>query len=178
VYLRDQKERIVVFPDVAVGDTIVPRSRKTTVRGYFPGYFFEAPRFSRDTLFGDSTINIVAPKNVSLKVALLGEGLADHAVDQAGAIRHTITYHALPRSRSEVGATSPPDRDPRILISTFRDYEELAQKFWDGARPQGQVIPEVAALADISAIRSAFHCVCAPPPSSASRIPNGSPRSR
>src|SRR5262249_32356612 len=40
------------------------------------------------------------------------------------------------------------DHDPRLLISTFKDYEELGRAYWAEATKRAVVTPEIQALAD------------------------------
>ena len=44
--------------------------------------------------------------------------------------------------------TSPVDRDARVLVSTFQNYEELGRAYWAEAAPKAKVTPEIAALAE------------------------------
>jgi hypothetical protein len=148
MYTRDLKLRTVIFPDVAVGDTIVLTTRRTMMSGVFSNHFIDQMLFSRASSIADSTVRIAAPKELPLKIVVYGEGLDDQVVEEADTTRHTIRYHPRPRVQAEPGATSPMDRDPRILISTFKNYEEQAQSYWEMTAPQVRVTPEIAALAE------------------------------
>jgi transglutaminase superfamily protein len=93
-------------------------------------------------------VRIIAPKDLPLRVAVLGEGLSHQTADEAETVRHLITYRPLPRRPAETGATSAADRDPRVLVSTFRNYEEQGENYWAAASPRITVTEEIAALAD------------------------------
>src|ERR1043166_6856576 len=125
INLRDAKARIVIFPDLAVGDSIVLSTRSDIRAGVFPGQYFYNAVFPRQAPFADSTIQVVAPKDLTLNVAVFGPGIEDRIVDEGGATPHVISYRASPRLADEPGATSPIERDARVSISTFKDYEEL-----------------------------------------------------
>src|SRR5262249_14698244 len=44
--------------------------------------------------------------------------------------------------------TSPLDRDPRVIVSTFRDFEDLGRSWLEAAGSRTRVTPEIAALAE------------------------------
>src|SRR5262249_23832794 len=96
----------------------------------------------------DSKVEVIAPADLPLKVAAQGEGMEQASATEQGEMRHRITYHAQPARAAEDRMTSPLDRDPRIAISTFADYEEMGRSYWAEARSAMEVTPEVARLAD------------------------------
>jgi Domain of Unknown Function with PDB structure (DUF3857)/Transglutaminase-like superfamily len=148
VYLRDLKVVTVIFPNVAVGDTLVLTSRRTILSDSFAGQFEQSIPLPRTVPRADSIFRVIAPSNLPLKVGIQGEGLEQATAVQGSETRHVITYHARPAVPVEAGMTSPLDRDPRISISTFASYEELARSYWDSARAAIEVTPEIAKLAD------------------------------
>jgi transglutaminase-like putative cysteine protease len=148
IYLRDAKTRIVIFPDLAVGDSIVLSTRSDIRGSVFPGQYFYNVVFPRQLPFADSTLQFVAPKDLTLNVAVFGQGIEDRIVEEGGAIRHVISYRGSPRLADEPGATSPLERDARAFISTFKDYEELGRAYWEEASKRATVTPEIQALAD------------------------------
>src|SRR5262249_17266033 len=138
----------VIFPDLAVGDSIVLSTRSDIKSGVFPGHYFHHLVFPRQLPFADSTLQIVAPKELTLNVAALGAGVEDRVVDEGGVVRHVVSYHGSARAADEPGATSPLDRDARVFISTFKDYEELGRAYWAEASKHATVTPEIQALAE------------------------------
>jgi hypothetical protein len=148
VYLRDAKVRTVIFPDLAVGDTIVMTTRTETKAGVFPGHYLHNIIFPPQIPFADCTIRIVIPKDLAVNVAALGNGIEDRVVEDGDAVRHLVTYHAAPRTAEEPGATAPLDHAPRLLVSTFKDYEDLGRAYWTEADKRAALTPEIQALAD------------------------------
>jgi hypothetical protein len=148
VYLRDAKARTVIFPDLAIGDTIVMTTRLETKAGVFPGHYLHNEVFPQQIPFADCTIRIVLPKDLAVNVAVLGKGIEDRVVEDGDVMRHLVTYHAAPRGAEEPGATAPLDHDPRLLVSTFKDYEDLGRAYWAEAEKRAMVTPEIQALAD------------------------------
>jgi hypothetical protein len=148
VYLRDLKVVTVIFPDVAVGDTMVLTTRRAILRDTFAGHLEQLIPFPRTIPFADSTVRVIAPSSLSLKVVAQGEGMERATTTEGGETRHLITYQARPAMLAEDRMTSPLDRDPRVAISTFADYEELGRSYWDAARGAVEVTPEIVRLAE------------------------------
>src|SRR5215470_4790196 len=148
VYLRDLKVSTIIFPDVSVGDTLVLSTRKTIHSDTYAGHFEQMTPFPRTLPRADSTVRVIAPSSLPLKVGVQGEGMTHTATVEGGETRHLITHRARPPVPAEDRMTSPLDRDPSIFVSTFADYEEMGRSYWAAARGATAVTPEVARLAD------------------------------
>jgi hypothetical protein len=148
VYLRDLKVVTVIFPDVSVGDTLVLSTRKIFHSDTFAGHFEQLMPLARNIPRADSTVRVIAPSSLPLKVGVQGEGMEHQAVVEGSETRHLITYRGRPAVPAEERMTSPLDRDPSIFISTFANHEDLARSYWDAARGAIEVTPEIARLAD------------------------------
>jgi transglutaminase-like putative cysteine protease len=148
VYQRDAKVRIVIFPDIAVGDTTVLTTRLESKAEVFPGYYFYNAVFAPQAHYTDCTIRLVVPKGLAINVAVLGGGIEDRVAEDGDVVRHLITYHAAPHAAEEPGATAALDYAPRLLVSTFKDYEELGRAYWAETEKHVAVTPEIQALAD------------------------------
>lgn len=145
VYTRDNKTVTVIFPDVAVGDTLVMTTRKTILGNVFPGHFQILLPLPRTTPYADTTIRVMAPPG--LRLAIEGVDM-EHARSEAGdEVQHVFTYRSRPTQAAEERMTSTLDRDPRLALSTFADHEDLARAYWASARAAIAVTPEIAALA-------------------------------
>lgn len=147
-YLRDLKQRVVIYPDVSVGDTLVLTTRTDQMSQVFPGHAFEVGLFPRNQSYTSARVTIEAPAALDLKVKANGNGARDNVEESDGIRRHTVTFAGNAYRPEEVGAVSPFDRDPSLLISTFKSYEELGAAFGAASAPQAAVTPEIAALAD------------------------------
>jgi Domain of Unknown Function with PDB structure (DUF3857)/Transglutaminase-like superfamily len=145
-YLRDLKQKVVIYPDVAVGDTLVLTTKIEQLSHIFPAHLFEVDIFPRSQSFTTARVTIEAPAALDLQVKATG-GTDD--VEVAGDIRrHTVSFAGSPYRPEEAGAVSPFDRDPVLLASTFKSYEELGRAFGEAAAPKAAVTPEIAALAE------------------------------
>jgi hypothetical protein len=147
VFLRDVKIVTVIFPNVAVGDTLVLTSRKTFHSDTFAGHFEEMIPLARTISRADSTVRVIAPSSLPLRVGVQGEGVQHVATVEGTETRHLIAYRGGPAVPVEERMTSPIDRDPAIFVSTFANYEELARSYWGATRTAIEVTPEIARLA-------------------------------
>jgi hypothetical protein len=148
VYMRDLKQRTVIFQDVQVGDTLVMTHRKETNKSLFPGHFLYGDVFPRSRPFTTAQVIVEAPNELNLEVKAIGTGLTDKVEDSDGVRRHTATLFPQPYLPEEVRAVAPVDRDPALLVSTFSSYEEMGLAYAAAAFPKSVVTPEIAALAD------------------------------
>ena len=82
-YTRDLKERIIIFPNVEVGDTLVMTNKEEMLRGLFPGQFYYADTFPRSIPLVSARIVVEAPKTLDLQVKTLGTGLTDQIESSA-----------------------------------------------------------------------------------------------
>ena len=113
VDIHDEKIRLVIFPDVAVGDTVVLAVRRDIKKPIFPGQYSEV--FAPGNFIAD-TVRVVAPKDMWLNVVGYGLGY-EHTTDRDDStVTHTLVHppmmNGLVRPR-EQGAVAP-------AIATFR----------------------------------------------------------
>jgi hypothetical protein len=146
-YLLDLKIATVIFPDVAVGDTLVMTTRRTIHGDVFPGHLQRMIAFTRDVPRADSTVRVIAPANLPVSVGVQGEGIRHTVTVAETEARHLITHHGLPALPAEDRMTSALDRDPIVFVSTFASYEDMGRSYWAGTRGAIEATPEIAALA-------------------------------
>ena len=147
-YMRDQKQRTVIFPDVQVGDTLVMTHRKETRRGLFPGHLSFSYIFPPSRPFSSAQVVVEAPNDIDLQVKAIGTSLTDMVEDSDGIRRHTVSLQPQTYLPEEAGAVAPVDRDPVLLVSTFKSYEEIGLAYAAATSPKSVVTPEIAALAN------------------------------
>jgi hypothetical protein len=147
-FTRDLKQRTVIFPDVQVGDTLVLTQTKEIKQGLFPGQFYYTGLFPRSQPFSSAQVTVESPDDLDLQVRTIGNGLTDRVEEIGGVRRHTVTLEPQPFLPEEARAVAPIDRDPAVLVSTFKSYPELGLAYAAAALPRAVVTPEIAALAD------------------------------
>ncbi|MBV9484700.1 MAG: DUF3857 domain-containing protein, partial [Frankiaceae bacterium] len=147
-YLRDQKQKTIIYPDVAVGDTLVLSVRLEQGQGTFPGQFTDISLFPRSQSFTAAEVTVDAPVALDLQVRTSGQGLTDEVMVNGDMRHHRIALAPAPYHPEEPKAVSPLDREPMVLISTFKSYEEIGRAYGEAALPKAAVTPQIAALAD------------------------------
>lgn len=147
-FYRDEKQRTVIFPDVGVGDTLVMTSKRVTTWGKTLNDFDERRIFARSAGYTSVRITVEAPASIGLQVKATGNSVVDTVDDAAGLRRYTVSVNPAPYAPDETGAVSVLDRDPVVLLSTYRSYEEVGASYGRDALPRARVTPDIAALAD------------------------------
>jgi transglutaminase-like putative cysteine protease len=148
-YYRDEKQRTVIFPDVGVGDTLVMTSRRMTTWGKTLNDFDERRIFARSAGYTSVRITVEAPAAIGLQVKATGNSVVDIVDDPAAGLRrYTVSVNPAPYAPDEAGAVSVLDRDPVVLLSTYKSYEEVGASYGRNALPKARVTPDIAALAE------------------------------
>jgi transglutaminase-like putative cysteine protease len=153
VYLRDAKTKTLIFPSIAVDDTLVYTSVRDVVQTSFDGHFTYGWVFNRSLPWTAAKHTLEAPAAVTLNIALRGDtdssGLT-HVSDTIGDItRHVFEFKpASAPMREETGAVAAADRDPGFTATTFPDVKSLGDAYWRDAKPKAAITPEIQALAD------------------------------
>jgi transglutaminase-like putative cysteine protease len=138
----------VAFPGVMVGDTVVLTTRTATSSDFSPWHLQWSVWLTRSVARAASTMQVIAPSSLPLKVGVRGDGLQLVTTAEGTETRHVITYRGAPSAPAEERMTSSLDRDPAIFVSLFKDQEDLGRVYWAAAREAIEVTPEIARLAD------------------------------
>ena len=147
-YASDLKIRTFIFPDVAVGDTLVMTLKSDILRDFFAGQLMDFDVFPRSLSVTSAKYTIEEPTSLDLSVRATGNGASDKTEVAGGVRRHLVEVTGAAYRPEEPGAVSPFDRDPYMAISTFHSYEELGLAYGKAALPQSKLTPEISALAD------------------------------
>ena len=146
LFEADARIRTIVFPDVAVGDTVHYKIRKTDRRRGIPGGFSAAYAVAPSGRFDEVSITLDAPATLQVRESFGGFARTAEERDQRRLISWTLgpqTYRA-----DEPGETASIDRNPYLIFSSYPDWQVIGQKFLDGAGPMSEPTPELRALAD------------------------------
>jgi transglutaminase-like putative cysteine protease len=148
IYLRDLKQRTVVFPDVAVGDTLVMTHKRDMAPRTIFRQFAQEREFPRSGAFTSIKMTVEAPLAMGLRVKALGNGATETVAQTGGGERHTIAISPQSYAPEEAGAVSSFDRDPVVLMSTYKSYGEIGSSYGQTALPKAAVTPALTALAN------------------------------
>ena len=108
-----------------MGDTLVMSHRKEIIQGLFPGEFYYSDVFPRSQPFRSARIIVEGPDDLDLQINTIGNGLTDQVEESNGLRRHVVTLAPQSYSPEEVRAVAQIDRDPALLVSTFKSYREM-----------------------------------------------------
>jgi transglutaminase-like putative cysteine protease len=148
VYQRDAKVKTLIFPDIEVGDTLVYVSRANRIDRRFPGHFSFQTTFPRSVPYDSYRLTVDEPKSLALRVASDGDGIAHIVTETDAGRQHVFMFRPSGWALEEPGAVSFLDRDPRLVIGTFKDPVELGISYWGSMKDRDIIDPEIQALAD------------------------------
>jgi hypothetical protein len=145
----DRKQKVVVFPDVNAGDTVV-YTFKRTGKPFFAGEFFAGSVFQRNLAFEDARMNITLPKTMAAHVAV--QGVEHQTSESEQTVTHSFLYRNPHPPAAKAEALSPWDTEPQFIISTFADYAAVAAAYRRLAEEKAAVTPRIQSFAnDIAA---------------------------
>lgn len=144
----DNTTLTVVFPDVAVGDTIVFSYRLVQTEPLFPKHFSVAENLSRDTAFDDVRVRMDYP--ASLWVQYQALGMTEKEMSEKDGRKVIVWTYANPRPVKNVRrdySVYDPEKETGYAFSTFRTYGEIATAYGVRALPKAAVTERIQKLA-------------------------------
>jgi hypothetical protein len=145
----DNSSISVVFPDVAVGDTVVFSYRVTEKEAIFPGHFSTTESFPKTAPFDDVRITIDYPD--ALAVRYEGRGLQEQTSHPAAGYSRVEWTYANPKplqSERQDYSVLDPEQETGYAFSTFASYADIARAYGVRALPKAAVTPEIKQLAE------------------------------
>jgi transglutaminase-like putative cysteine protease len=147
-FFSDRTRYSIVFPDLAVGDSVYVHYRTSESEPMFKGHFSMQQRFSPYAAEDDVLVTVRAPKDLPLRQM---SNQVEYTETQEGDKRVMRWHYANPTPRV-------PDSDtdgglwelkeyPNLFVSTFASYEAIAQAYGDRALPKAVPTPRVRDLA-------------------------------
>jgi len=148
VYQRDAKVKTIIFPDIEVGDALVYVLRINRIDKRFPGHLFFQAALPRSVPYGTYHLTVDEPKSLGLRADTSGEGFSHTVTEMGEDRRHEFNFRPAGWRLEEPGAVSFWDRDPRIVLTTFKDLTELGASYWASIKDRDVIDPEIQTLAD------------------------------
>jgi len=139
----------VIFPEVAVGDSVVFSYKLTNKEPMFPGHFSVVESVPAYSAYDAMSIRIDAPAALWTQYSVNGMTEAQKT-EKDGRKLYEWTYSNPNPVRPKRTNWSVYDleKEPSLFFSTFRDYAEIAEGYGARARPRAAVTPRVQKLAD------------------------------
>lgn len=144
----DRSSISVVFPDLAVGDTVGLTYKVADKEPIFPGHFSMVQGLSAYSVYEDAQITIRAPKDLKLHIET--HQVQEVAAQDDGDMR-TLQWRyqnlkPLQWDESDNGIWRI-DEGPSVVVSTFDNYEAIAKAYGDRALPKAEPTPRIRELA-------------------------------
>lgn len=145
----DRTRVSVVYPDLAVGDSVGVRYRITEKEPMFPGQFSRVVTLSPYEVYEDAQITLTVPSTMKLlsQASFLD---AAPAIVADGLQTLRWNYRQLkPRQWDEEADSGiwRMNEFPSLLVSTFPNYESIAKAYGDRALPKAAPTPRIHELA-------------------------------
>ncbi len=144
----DRSTLTVVFPDIAVGDTVVFSYRLVQTEPLFPRHFSVAETFHKETAYDHVRVRFDYP--AALWVQYGGHGMTEKTKDGKGGRKVIEWTYANPqpvKSERRNYSIFDPDKETGYAFSTFKSYEEIATAYWARALPKATVTERIQKLA-------------------------------
>src|SRR6266446_1728005 len=143
----DQRQKVIVFPNVAGGDTVAFTIRLRATKARIPGQFTYFDIFPLGAAYKDVRETIVAPKSFPLQTET--HDVTFEKQETGDNVTYRWRYSAPnPRFDVELPPVSPLDQLPRIFVSSFKDYEELGRVYGAIVAPKETVTNPIRTLAN------------------------------
>lgn len=144
----DQTELSVMFPELAVGDTVVFSYRVSETEPLFPGKFSATEAFGSQLAYDDVRVRIDYP--ASLQAQYDSQGMEQVAAEQADGRRSVEWRYANPapvKSERKNWSVYDLDHETHYSFSTFTSYAEIASAYGARAAPKAEPTDRIRQLA-------------------------------
>jgi transglutaminase-like putative cysteine protease len=146
VPINDQKQKVIVFPNVGPGDVVAYTTRTHVKHPIFSGYFIDNDFAPRTVSIEEWRGSIVAPSSMPLSIESHDMTLTKEEKDAT--VVYQWTYAAPDALTEDDSQLSVYDHNPRYFASSFKDYDEFARAYESLAAPLIAVTPKIQMQAD------------------------------
>jgi hypothetical protein len=138
----------VVYPDLAVGDTVTLSYKLTTTQPLFPGKISMIGGYSRSAAYDDVRVVVDYPDGMPARYRAVG--MQQQVSRKAGrtVIEWTLKNPNPIRNERQDYSIIDVESEPGYLFSTFDSYADIAQSYVGRARPKAAVTDRIKSLAD------------------------------
>ena len=134
----------VVFPDLAVNDSVVFSYRIVQTEAIFPKHFSMTEVFSRQLAVDDARVRVDYPESlwVQYKAREMQENVSSPAPGRK-LVEWTFTNPKPLKSERRDYSVYDPDKEVGVSFSTFRDYAEIAAAYGERALPKAELTERI-----------------------------------
>jgi hypothetical protein len=142
----DVEQKMIIFPNVEAGDTMVYTEKRRDKQAIIPGQFMMANYPNLLLEVGDSQITLNVPKTMSLHSDSKDMGQTMSSVGD-----RTVYHWTFSNPASQPPSTSPvphPDSKPHLRISSVASYDDFAHAYAPLALDKIVATPAIQKQAD------------------------------
>jgi transglutaminase-like putative cysteine protease len=145
----DQTTLTVVFPDVAVGDSMGISYRVEAIEPMFPNHFSVWEVFQKAQPVDRARVRFDYPESLAIKFDVR-QMAQTQSSEQAGrrVVEWSLENPKPAKSKRANYSAFDPEADPGISASTFKSYGEISAAYGARARPKAAVTERIQKLAD------------------------------
>jgi transglutaminase-like putative cysteine protease len=145
---EDEQVKKIVFPGVEVGSIVTYKTRRTLHTALFPGYVSASFYFSDDRTIESVHVTVHAPPGMNLLVDVAGLDGGATATNAEGEQTWTWSIEGRQARPFEMGSPDRFDHSPRVVVSSFPNYQAVGAAYLERARPKAAITPAIQALAE------------------------------
>ena len=142
----DTRQKVIVFPNVAAGDSVVYTAKWRDKIAAIPGHFTYTEFYSPSAAYNDARGSITAPKSLPLKIE--NHDVQVEKQETADTVTYRWRYSAPANDMVDYPEVSPLDSLPRVLVTSLASHEELGRTYASLLAPKEAITPRIQALAD------------------------------
>jgi transglutaminase-like putative cysteine protease len=142
----DAKQKVIIFPNVEPGDTLIFTARRRDKATLFPSHYMRQYDFPPTLPLDAFDLTVTAPKRLGMVVE--GHELEFKKAESGNNEVYTLHYANLNPTAEDNAAVSQLDRVPRYFLSSFKSYDELAQTYAGMFEAKAGVTRKIQAQAD------------------------------
>jgi tetratricopeptide (TPR) repeat protein/transglutaminase-like putative cysteine protease len=138
--------KVLLFPQFSAGDTAVYTVRTRSPKPTFPGAFQFGKFFPRGIAFKGARVSVTAPKSMRMRIET--HDVTFRKDERGDTIVYTWLMTAPATKVASQALVSPLDREPRLFISSFKDYTDLGRAYAAQSEPKTAVTAKIQSLAN------------------------------
>ena len=144
----DIKVTAIVFPQISVGASKTYHYKLNQTTPLFKNHFSMFEMIPQSVDIESVTITLIAPKDLKIYIQAIDIKGGKVKSDISGKAKWVWTVKDQKGQMPESGAISETNYSPRIAVTTFADFCEVAKAYLERAADKEKVTDEVRKLAD------------------------------
>ena len=144
--ITNVRVKLIVFPQLAAGDTAVYTTHVSTKAPYLPGAFWFSELYLPQIAFDQVHESVTAPESLPLMADSHGVEFSRTAA--GGKVTYSWNYAAPTPPAPDVVAVASLSAVPHVFLTSYKDYAGLGRSFAAIIEPMMVPTPTIGALAD------------------------------